>query len=110
MIEHEEATYLATPKNVWLPVGVAVALIVAISGGAVALNSQLLAIDYSIRTLDARIDGLQIRIDSRLREIEGRVEADGAKLRTEVRAWVNLMRARNEDNADLVVPTFPVGD
>jgi hypothetical protein len=110
MSEQEEPAYLATPKNVWLPIGVSVALILAISGGAIALNSQLLAIDYSIRTLDARIDGLQGRIDSRLREIEGKMEADGAKLRTEVRAWVNLVRARNEGESKLVIPTFPVGD
>lgn len=103
----EKPPLMATPKTVWLPLGVAGTLILAVSGGAVSLNSQLLAINYSIRTVEARIEALNGSLDSRVRQVETRMEADNTQLRTELRSWVNLFRARNEA---MPIPTFPVGD
>ena len=87
MSEHKVLT-----RDTLIPIGVAVAVILAITSGVVWLNRSLDRITFGIEALSADLQRVQVRIDN--------VSSDLWR-RSDMEWWAKLMRAQN---AQLVVP------
>jgi len=102
-------TIHADARTVWIPVGLATAVIIAVAGGSVWMNSQLLSINYSIMGVETRVGTGYDKLDVRLSALEQKITENQGEVRNEVRSWIRLFAAQNKDRTDgpMEFPKFP---
>lgn len=96
-------------RVIWMPVGLATTVVLAVAGGSVWMNSQLLSINYAIMGVEMKVATGYDKLDARLKVMEGRMNENQGEVRGEMREWVRLFEAQNKGrvNEPLEIPKFP---
>ncbi len=81
-------------SQTWIPIGVAVAAVVAFAGGAVWINSKLQLLEFSNRELQLTMESMQSEIRTLRDRWTGR----------DMSQWVEILQARNPT---LAIPSIP---
>ena len=95
-----------TQERTWIPLGVALSLVVAAVLGAAWINGQFASINSTMSANQASTGFRLTTISGRLATIEERLDESVATqaLRGEIRSWILIYRAKNP-SAD--IPDFP---
>ena len=103
------AEVFASPTKVWVPIGVAASVILAVAGGSVWMNGRLLSMEFEIRSngrtaagVDEKFDKLEERFhgfEKRVISIESSLDRD--LLRSQLEAWIQVMQAKDPSVPDL---------